>query len=350
MLETPFFDPTKSYYENYQEGPFGAFASGEKYEGDVRLPFGIAAGPLLNAKFIKAAMLMGFDHCVYKTVRTREKKSNPWPNVVSVDIKGDLTMEQAHKGVVTKEGFSEPLAITNSFGNPCYPVDVWQQDIAEVVAWAKNRKGQMISAMIEGTRWDESYDDKKFLDDWVLAARLMLETKAPEIEANFSCPNEGDLVKGLLCYDITFSRRIAEAIKNKIGDTPLIIKISYFEDQDELETFVKELGGIVQGFSAINTIQAPVYNKKGEQALPGGDWRLKSGICGAPIKWAGLDMVKRLASMRDKLNMKYTIIGVGGVTTPADYQTYRSASADVVMSVTGAMWNPHLAIQIKESL
>ena len=61
-------------------------------------------------------------------------------------------------------------------------------------------------------------------------------------------------------------------------------------------------------------------------------------------------MVRRLKALREKLNMDYTIIGVGGVTTPDDYQTYRFAGADIVMSVTGAMWNPHLAIQIKESL
>lgn len=350
-METPFFDPNKSYYENYEEGPFGAFLNPqdtlEKYSS---IPFGIAAGPLLNAKFMKAAMLMGFDRPVYKTVRTREKKANQWPNVMSVDIKGDLSIEQAKKGVTTKEGFEEPLAITNSFGNPCYPVDIWQQDIAELVTWAKNRKGQTVSAMIEGTRWDESYDDKKFLDDWVLAARLMAETKVPEIEANFSCPNEGDFVKTLLCYNTTASRRIAEAIKNKIGDTPLIVKISYFEDKGKLEVFVKELGKVVQGFSAINTIQAPVYNKEGKQALPGGEWRLKSGICGSPIKWAGLDMVKRLAALRDKFGMKYTIIGVGGVTTPQDYHDYRSAGADIVMSVTGSMWNTHLAIEIKQSM
>lgn len=351
MPDQPFFDPYKSYYENYEQGPFGAFANPVDTLGKYpAIPFGIAAGPLLNSKFIKSAMMMGFDHVVYKTVRTREKRSNEWPNVVSVDIKGDLSPEQARKGVTTKEGFEAPLAITNSFGNPCYPVDVWQEDIAQTVAWARDRKGQHVSTMIEGTRWDATYDDKKFLDDWVLAAKLMLETKAPEIEANFSCPNENNFVKSLLCYDVSQSRDIAYAIKNKIGDVPLILKISYFEDQSELERFVKELAPIVQGFSAINTIQASVYDKDGKQALPGGEWRLKSGICGTPIKWAGLDMTRRLTALRNTLGMKYSIIGVGGVMTPADYQEYRAAGADIVMSVTGAMWNPQLAIDIKKTL
>ena len=147
MLSTPFFDPATSYAENWETGPFGAFAIGKIYEGPI-IPFGIPAGPLLNAKFIKAALDHGFDICVYKTVRTYEKKANPWPNVVAVDIKGDLTMEQARKGVVTKPGFSEPLAITNSFGNPSYPVDVWQPDMADAVKHA--RPGQQVWGMIEG--------------------------------------------------------------------------------------------------------------------------------------------------------------------------------------------------------
>ncbi|MEK7582892.1 MAG: dihydroorotate oxidase [Patescibacteria group bacterium] len=347
-MENPFFDPNKSYYENWETGPFGAFADGKDYykSGD-QIPFGIAAGPLLNAKFIKAALQKGFDIPVYKTVRTREKKANEWPNVVPVKIGGDLSIEQIHKGVIMQNEFHESLAITNSFGNPSYPVDVWQPDMAEAVTYA--RPGQQVWGMIEGTRWDANFSDQDFLEDWVLAARLVQETKVYGIEANFSCPNERNLLKTLLCYDAPQSRRIADAIKNKIGDMPLVAKISYFENQEELRNLVKELGTTVDGFSAINAIQAPVYKPDGTQALPGGEWRLKSGICGSPIKWAGLDMVRRLATLRDT-GMKYTIIGVGGVMTPADYHEYRSAGADVVMSATGAMWNPRLAIQIKESL
>ena len=46
----------------------------------------------------------------------------------------------------------------------------------------------------------------------------------------------------------------------------------------------------------------------------------------------------------------FSITGVGGVMTPEDYLDYRSAGADVVMSATGAMWNPYLAEEIKASV
>src|SRR3990167_9349465 len=360
MLQAPFFDPTKSYYENWEQGPFNGFVDGIVFPTEaqqrfdflgykINYPFGIPAGPLLNSHFMKAAMEKGFDVPVYKTVRTRIKKCNDWPNVLPVIVDGDLTLEKAKKGLTVKDDYTEPLAITNSFGNPSYPVDVWQKDIAETVAFARTRPGQIVVGMVEGTRWEKESTEQDFIYDWVLAAQLMKETGAHAIEANFSCPNEGDRVSRLLCFDAEISQKIAERIKNKIGDLPLAIKISYFEDETELRSLVEKVAPIVDGISAINTIPAPVYDKEGKQALPGGPWRLKSGICGAPVKWAGLDMVRRLKKLREEFGMTYEIVGVGGVTIPADFKEYRDAGADVVMSATGAMWNPYLAKEIKEA-
>jgi hypothetical protein len=109
MLKPPFFDPARTYYENWEQGPFGGFADGiEMPLGEPRFeylgykigyPLGIAAGPLLNAKFVKAALAKGYDVPVYKTVRTREKECNEWPNVLPVSVDGELTLEQASKGL-----------------------------------------------------------------------------------------------------------------------------------------------------------------------------------------------------------------------------------------------------------
>jgi dihydroorotate dehydrogenase len=367
MLHEPFYDPEKTYEDNYKNGPFGAFAISTESLGEpkadytteprfdfldfkINSPFGIPAGPLINGNFMQAAFDKGFDICVYKTVRTREKKSNQWPNVLPADIEGDLTLEKARKGVVTKKQFTEPLAITNSFGNPCYNPKIWQADIIDMMQKINKYRGKVACGMIEGTCWEDNFTKQDFLDDWVLAARLMNETKIHVIEANFSCPNEGDRVKGLLCFDIEQSFNIAQAIKKEIGNTPLVIKIPYFESEADLRIMVEKLGRIADGFSAINTIPAAIYDEKGNQALPGGQWRLRSGVCGAPIKWAGLDMVKRLKKLREEFGHTYTIIGVGGVMNADDFLEYRNAGADVVMSATGAMWNPYLAKEIKERL
>ena len=59
-------------------------------------------------------------------------------------------------------------------------------------------------------------------------------------------------------------------------------------------------------------------------------------------------MVARLAAIREKLGLDFAINGVGGVVSPADYQAYRDAGADSVMSA-GAMWDAELAHKIKAS-
>ena len=98
-----------------------------------------------------------------------------------------------------------------------------------------------------------------------------------------------------------------------------------------------------EGIAVINTIQTKIVDDKGGQALPGGPDRLRSGVAGAGIKWAGLEMTKKLKQIREKLGLNYKIIGVGGVMTPDDFFEYRAVGADFVMSVTGAMWDPYLA-------
>ncbi len=75
---------------------------------------------------------------------------------------------------------------------------------------------------------------------------------------------------------------------------------------------------------------------------------MKGGVCGAPIKWAGLEMVKRLKKIREEKNYKFSIDGVGGVTNKEDYEEYIKSGADAVFSATGAMWNPYLAQEIKK--
>lgn len=354
MITTPFYEPTKSYYENFDEGPFSIFADGEVYDDatpisstvcglNVKTPFGIPAGPLLNGAFVKAALDKGFDMPVHKTVRTKKHMSHPYPNVLPVEVDGDLTLEKADAGLTTKETYAEPLSITNSFGNPSYDPDIWQKDIRDAVAHAK--EGQVVGGSFEGTR-REGYSEANYIDDWATAAKLLKEAEAHFIEANLSCPNEG--TTALLCYDVDRVVSVSEAIKNAVGDLPVFLKISYFRDEENLRDLISRVGSIVDGFATINTISSEVRTPKGEQALPG-EGRLRSGVCGYSIKWAGLDMVKKLRKLKEETGKEYAIIGVGGVMSPADYRAYRDAGADAVMSATGAMWNPRLAIEIKET-
>lgn len=353
MLHTPFYDPTKSYEENYEKGPYGAFADGKIYQDNkepsydlwghkLNLPFGIPAGPVINSNFVKASFEKGFDIVVYKTVRTDTFPCHPFPNVLAVDPHGDLDMEKAKKQLVGTTDYKEPLSITNSFGVPSKPVDYWQEDARKAVSYAG--KGQLLIMCFMGTV-KPNQTQQEFVDDYAKGAKLSLETGAKVFETNLSCPNIGN--EGLVCYNLEVTKQICKTLREIFGKLPFIIKIGYFQDETQLAKLAEIANKYVDGIAAINTIPVEVVNEKGEQALPGPN-RLKSGICGASIKWAGLDMVKRLDNLRRKNNYTYKIFGTGGVTVAEDYMEYKDAGADVVMSATGAMWDPFLAQEIKK--
>lgn len=369
LQHKPFYDPNLSYEENLEKGPFGAFSNEEKFQftttpqhdflgQKVHQPFGIAAGPLINGKFVTAAFNKGFNLAVYKTVRTAKYPCHPWPNILPVNAPEKLTAEIGAEGITTKPDYTAPLSITNSFGVPSADPEFWQEDLKQCLLKAK--EGQVIIGGFQGTVpakassiGSVTNSATDYIDDFVQAAQLTLETGVPILEANLSCPNEG--TGNLLCFDTERTVEILKNTRQAIGTAPLIIKTAYFADDKKLAEFVEKVAPYVDAISAINTIPAKVYtettNAPSSQrsgALPG-DNRLVSGICGDSIRWAGLAMTSKLAKIRELQGLDYKIIGVGGVNTPRHYKLYLQAGADAVMCATGAMWNPYLAQEIFQS-
>ncbi|RJQ33719.1 diguanylate cyclase [Candidatus Parcubacteria bacterium] len=353
-LRAPFYDPLKSYYDNLDQGPFSDFADNVTLPtGPARFdflghriayPFGIPAGPLLDSKFVIGAFRKGFDIPVYKTVRAGEFPCHPFPNVLSVKLDGDLTLERAKEPLVADDNYHEPLSITNSFGVPSRDPKVWQPDAKKAAEAAG--EGQVMVLSFMGTVRENQTPDE-FVADFAKAAKLSAETGAKVLEANLSCPNIGN--EGLVCYNLDMTERVAEAIRKEIGTIPLILKVGYYTSDADVEHLADIVARFAQGVAGINTISAPIVDSEGKQALPGPAVRMRSGVCGAAIKWAGLDFVQRIKKARDAKGAKFSIIGVGGVTVPSDYREYRDAGAEVVMSATGAMWNPYLAQEIKHA-
>lgn len=359
MTKPLFYDPGKTFEENYATGPYGMEDVAYQKPGSVprfsflgfpiHSPFGIAAGSLPTSRHTTAAFNYGFDVVVYKTQRSDKFPSNAFPNVLPLAIDGDLTLEKLQHPLVVRDEYPEDireLSITNSFGVPSSGPEVWADDLRQALAGVHD--GQLLIMSVVGTI-KEGFTAEEYYDDFALAAKEAKDAGAQVVEINLSCPNVAS--EGVICYSPEAVYEICRRVKIALGDTPLVIKVGYYasEQQEILETIVEDTKDFVAAISAINTLAGEIVDKDGNQALPG-EGRTRSGVCGAGIKWAGLDMVGRLAALRDAKNYTYEIIGVGGVMTVQDFEEYRAAGADVVQSVTGAMWNPHLAQEIKQTL
>ena len=142
-----FFDPAKTFDDNFDNGPFLAKPlepyknAGEQTYSflghKLYSPFGIAAGSLPTSKHVGGAFQRGFDVVCYKTQRSVPFQANQFPNVVYVDVDGDLTLDKAAKpltGHLDSDKPLEEMTITNSFGNPSRGPDFWAEDMKQAVA------------------------------------------------------------------------------------------------------------------------------------------------------------------------------------------------------------------------
>lgn len=350
-MKPAFYDNTISYEDNYEKGPPILFQNltppirnitkKQKFLGfDVNIPFGIPPGPLVNSKSIKEAFAWGFDVLGYKTVRSQAFPCHPFPNVIFVDIDGDLHQEDKKELHPLSQPSGSRYSITNSFGVPSKDPSAWQEDVKKALTYQGD--GQLLILSFMGTV-KENQTQQEFVDDFALAAKLANETGVDVLEANLSCPNIGN--EGLVCYDLAVSEAICKSIRETIGDKPLVIKVGYYKNDNDLQKIAEIADKYANGIAFINAIQNKVVDENGNQALPGNN-RLIAGIAGSAIKWAGLEMTKKLDAIRKENDYSFELLAMGGVLTPQDYRDYRNAGADCVQSATGAMWNPNLAYEI----
>lgn len=116
---------------------------------------------------------------------------------------------------------------------------------------------------------------------------------------------------------------------------PLLVKIApdlSDDDVDAVAELAAELG--LDGIVAVNTTI-------GHDLGPG-------GLSGPPVLARGLDVVARL---RNQLGPDAVIIGVGGITTPADAREYVAVGATLVQGYTGLIYEgPAYASRIARAL
>ncbi len=340
LLSQALYKIDRTWEENSQEGPF--------FDGEIPLrvsqeatstflgypiasPIGIAAGPLLNSRWTGLASQLGFDLVTYKTIRSKAHPSLPLPNVVFIESEGPLQPTGDQSVFLREEEPTLPaqLGITNSFGMPSRGPGFLIYDIHRAKALLQPH--QVLIVSVVGCDPDE----------FVRAANIAVQGGADIVEVNFSCPNVKGR-EGSLYLDHEAVGKIGQRVVDVCGAIPVAMKVGTFPSDDQLHrTLGSAARAGIRAVCGINSVVGKVVTQNGDPVL--GKERLTSGICGAPIREAGLDFVGRARSIIDREGLGLSLMGVGGVTEASHFVDLFEAGADCALSATGAMWNPYLA-------
>src|SRR5688572_15159866 len=274
------YDIYQTYQYNYERGPvFESEPKGarlgpmQEFLGlKVRSRIGIAAGILLNSKWILGYAKRGFDILIYKTVRSSHRFCYPLPNWVFVD---DPTADDGPVYVNEKpKGDPSYLSSAVCFGMPSMAPEVWREDIGR--AKAGLAEGQMLIVSVVATP-SEKPTASEVAADFAQCARWAAEAGADVIEANFSCPNVCS-AEGSIYTDPEFSRVIAHEVRSAVGDKPLLLKVGHYKSADLMRRFLLAINGIVNGITLVNAISRPVLYRDGRPAF--GEKYVRAGVLG----------------------------------------------------------------------
>ncbi|HEY5713941.1 MAG TPA: dihydroorotate dehydrogenase [Candidatus Gracilibacteria bacterium] len=352
-MQHQLYDITRSYDDNYNEGPFFDGPWPERvllpkktdFLGfKVNSPVGVPAGPLLNSNWIETYAKLGFDIVTYKNVRSVQRACHPLPNCVFVENKKQIRLDDGITELHPDKDPGDPhdFSITNSFGVPSQDPKVWMADIER----ANNIVGPD-QVVITGVMPTPGLEGRDMIEDCAYTAAMVKEAGAKIIELNFSCPNVRT-GEGSIYADGETSSLLARKTREVIGSTPLVIKIGYLP-YEQLKKIVLANVPYVDAIAGINTIPKAIKTLEGQQVLPG-DGRLVSGVCGKIIRDVSQEFAEMMVRIRKEEGLDFTFIGVGGIMDAEDALKRLDAGADVVMSATAAMWNPYLAVEIQTKL
>jgi dihydroorotate dehydrogenase len=340
----PRYDRSQTYRWNYDHAPDPPRdIDVPRIGGDwtfcsrpVPSPLGIAAGPLLNGRWILYYAALGFDVLTYKTTRSQHRDCYPLPNLQPVEAP-TLTEAGLELGAIADMQGSWAV----SFGMPSMTPDVWQAD----VEWTRARlaRDKLLSvSVVASAEADWSLDE--LADDFARCARWAVESGADCVETNFSCPNVSTC-DGQLYQQPAAAVVVAHRVREAIGKTPYIIKFGFLSDPSLAEQLLDAVGPFADALSMTNCITATVRGSDGS-ALFAGQPR---GIGGQAIRAASVGQVRRFADLVRQQGRSTKIIGVGGASLAEHVHQYLEAGAEAVHLASAIMVNPLVGIQIRQA-
>ena len=344
LTELPRYDPHQTYDWNYAHAPAPVLHDEPHMPGSwdfcglpVSSPLGIAAGPLLNGKWILYYAALGFDVLTYKTVRSQHRECYALPNLQPVEV------EHVRSGGLPLRAAKEMHGSwAVSFGMPSKSPDVWRADIERTRRALPRHK--LLSVSVVATP-EPDWTADNLADDFVRCARWAVEGGADAVEANFSCPNVAS-ADAQLYQQPDVAGRVAARLRAAVGPTPLLIKIGHVTEEAQAAALANAVAAHVDALVMVNCISAQVVDA---QQLPLFEGQ-RRGIAGDAIREPALEQIGLFARVIRQRGLKLRLVGVGGIATAEQVRAHMIAGTHAVQLATTAMLDPRIGLEIRAAL
>jgi dihydroorotate dehydrogenase len=303
----------------------------------VGSPLGIAAGPLLNGRWILFYASLGFDVLTYKTVRSRPRACYPLPNLQPI---GAPLVRGGEAAIEARNMMRDSWAV--SFGMPSKSPEVWRADI-ESTRRALPRIKILNVSVVATPQDDWTLDD--VAADFARCAKWAVESGADSVEANFSCPNVAS-ADAQLYQQPEAAAVVAASVREAVGARPFLIKIGHVTDAQAASELVRAIAPHANALVMVNCITARVLGANRQPLFDG----QRRGIAGAAIRDAALQQVRLFARVIRQEGPALQVIGVGGISTAADVRAHLAAGASGVQLATAAMLDPEMGLNLRREL
>lgn len=314
-----------------------AAPGGRLFDYPLNSPLGIAAGPLLNSRWIEAYARIGYDVLTYATVRSSYAPAHVMPNIRAVENR-----EQA--AVATRRpGGNGDLTLAVSLGTPSMEPDVWRKDVRR--ARERIGKGQVLIVNVLGTL-PPGGDREALIADYARCARWAAEAGADVVEAHLAWPDPFADQPQAIYENLPLSAQILHRVRTSVT-VPVVAKFGAFRTPRLLHDTATKLAAWASGFTLVHGFQRRVVDETGSAAFEGAG-RDRADIVGADTFPAASRQIAEMLVWRRAGCWDRAVLAVGGITTAERAHALLREGADAVLVATAALYAPLFAVRFRE--
>jgi len=334
----------RSYSWNYEHAPklprvrrLPTPPGGRLFDYALNSSLGIAAGPLLNSKWVEAYSRIGYDVLTYATVRSHFAPAHVLPNIRAVQNRELVAVATRRPGV------NGDLTLAISLGTPSMEPDVWRRDVRR--ARERIGKGQVLIVSVLGTT-PPGGDREALVADYAQCARWAAEAGADIVEVHLAWPDPFADQPQAIYENLPLSAQILHRVRTNVS-VPIVAKFGAFRTPRLLHDTATKLAAWASGFTLVHSFQRKVVDETGNAAFEG-IGRDRADIVGADTFPAASRQIAELLAWRRAGCWDRAILAVGGITTVARAHEMLREGTDAVLVATAALCTPLFAVRFRE--